>query len=578
MSSMMRIWITALAICSLAACARHTGDDDGADETQAVLTVDPPTAELLVLNGVAAHQDYTATLTFPDGHTKDVTTSTVFLIDSGFGSFTDNNLAAGVAGKTAVYGTYVDKTSAAQVIIRLEDVRVDPSLPANTPDLFAGTEDPALAPTVVYPPENVIVPRNLGDFETHWTDSHGNDVFEISLKTEFSTVKVYVPGGNGMPAAGPHASYSSFAPTEWLDAVGLETSMTYQVRGASTANPGPVGAAPPRTVNLTNEAMEGGLYYWASTSSMGAYGIFRHDMSKPGLPAEEYMTTNQTSGRCVACHVLSRDGTKLAVTYDGGDGAATLVDVSTRAAQGGSNAWNFGTFTPDGNEILTVTRGAINVRTYANQSVIATMPSTGWATHPDLSASGTKLVYVRPTSAGADWSFSGGNIVWRTYDQSTHTFGPETPLVSGSGDNYYPSWSPDGEWVLFNRSSSNANAYNAADATLWVVKADGTQPPIQLAVANVGSGLTNSWGRWAPFAQTYKSTGERMFWITVSSKRNFGTRLYGVGRPQLWMTPFFPDRAAAAADPSAPAFWLPFQNIVSNNHIAQWTEKVIVTL
>jgi hypothetical protein len=41
------------------------------------------------------------------------------------------------------------------------------------------------------------------------------------------------------------------------------------------------------------------------------------------------------------------------------------------------------------------------------------------------------------------------------------------------------------------------------------------------------------------------------------------------------MTPFFPGRAAAATDPSVTAFRLPFQNIESNNHIAQWTETVV---
>jgi hypothetical protein len=28
-------------------------------------------------------------------------------------------------------------------------------------------------------------------------------------------------------------------------------------------------------------------------------------------------------------------------------------------------------------------------------------------------------------------------------------------------------------------------------------------------------------------------------------------------------------------DPTAPAFRLPFQNLTSNNHIAQWTERII---
>jgi hypothetical protein len=57
--------------------------------------------------------------------------------------------------------------------------------------------------------------------------------------------------------------------------------------------------------------------------------------------------------------------------------------------------------------------------------------------------------------------------------------------------------------------------------------------------------------------------------------RDFGVRLVGANRPQIWMTPFFPDRATQAQDPSAPAFRLPFQAIESNNHIAQWTQQVI---
>ena len=63
------------------------------------------------------------------------------------------------------------------------------------------------------------------------------------------------------------------------------------------------------------------------------------------------MTVAQTGGTCVACHVLSRDGKKMAITYDGGDGPATMVDVATSTRQDLSNKWNFGTFTPDGSEV-----------------------------------------------------------------------------------------------------------------------------------------------------------------------------------------------------------------------------------
>src|SRR5262249_23179321 len=138
------------------------------------------------------------------------------------------------------------------------------------------------------------------------------------------------------------------------------------------------------------------------------------------------------------------------------------------------------------------------------------------------------------------------------------------------------SWSPDGEWIVFNRSddATGQGAYDDVNAEIWVVKADGSGAPIRLAAANAAVGLTNSWPRFAPFEQTTGPNHERMFWITVSSKRNFGTRLFNTRRPQLWMTPFFPDQVGVATDPSGPAFRLPFQSLDTNNHSAQWTEKV----
>jgi hypothetical protein len=137
--------------------------------------------------------------------------------------------------------------------------------------------------------------------------------------------------------------------------------------------------------------------------------------------------------------------------------------------------------------------------------------------------------------------------------------------------------------VLFNRSDSGTS-YNSLDATLWVVRADGTAPPIQLSAFNqAAGGLTNSWGRWAPFAQTVGPNNDPIFWITMSSKRDFGVRRLNSAdaeankTPQIWMAPFFTARAAARQDPTTPAFRMPFQNLTSNNHIAQWTERVVVT-
>jgi hypothetical protein len=590
------------------ACGPHH-TDPGSDISKATLSVDPPTSMLVITNGAPATEDFTATLTFPDGTTTDVTADTGFAIDTEYGAFAASKLTMQVAGKTQVFATYMDKTANAEVIAMLNGVRVGPGVPANAPGLFNGPDNALRAPHLVYPPADVIMPRNVGDFEVHWTDASSNNVFEVSLKTDYADVRAYVAGGNGDGAAGPDPSYMAFLASEWASAVGTEKHVQLQIRGVDSANPVDVGSTPPQMVNLSNETMNGGLYYWASAGTEPE-GIYRHDMSKPGQPAEPYYTTaNLTGGayRCVACHVLSRDGKKMMITYDGGDRQATTIDVATGAATAvaaGSSCsdsstcspgmgcvhnlcqttWNFSTFSPDATQILTVFQGNLVVRDYASMTVLAQMASAGAVSHPDLSPDGTHLVYVRPTVAGSDWAFGTGQIFMRTYDQASMAFGPEQQLVADSNNNYYPSFSPDGQWILFNRGDNYINdgasqheSYNNPNATLWVVKADNSAPPVQLAAFDVASGLTNSWGRWAPFAQTYGAGSEQMYWVTVSSKRDFGVRLVGVQKPQIWMTPFFPDHASIQQDPSAAAFRLPFQDIATNNHIAQWTEQVVVT-
>ncbi len=579
----LRIPLSAVALALLlGACG--SGPDGPSADSLATLVIAPATAELLIQGTSPARQLYTATLVFPDGTTRDVTTETSFIVDSGYGSFTANDLSMGNPGKTAVYGTFVEKTSSAQVIARLRSVRVDPSLPATAPDWFTGPETATDAPTMVYPPADVVIPRNLGDFETHWTSAGTLDVFEVSLRTEFTDVRVYVPGGNGVAGSGPNPSWAAFAATEWMAAVGRENSITYQVRGVTTANPTSVSAAAPRRAKLSNGTMEGGLYYWASLADAGgATGIFRHDMSKPGEPAEEFMTTNQTGGRCVACHVLSRDGEKMALVYDGGNGPGTIVDVATSATLPSTGNWNFGTFTPDSSQYLSVLEGALVVRDAATLTVLATMPSAGQVSHPDMSPDGTQLAYVGTGTRNTDFLFGGGQIFTRSYDAVTQAFGAEVPLVTDGPNNFYPSWSPDGQWIVFNRSDDGtaSGAYDDVNAQVWIIKADGSVPAFELSTANQGLGLTNSWARWAPFESTTGATNEKLYWITVSSKRDFGTRLLNTGLaegakfPQLWMTAFYPGRVGTA-DPGSPAFRLPFQGLTTRNHIGQWTERVIV--
>src|SRR5882672_5410389 len=83
MRVMKRLGISLLFV--FCACGpSHHGDDD---TTGATLLIDPPTSELLILNGMPAKQAYTATIRYADGSENDITDKATFSIDSTFGVF-----------------------------------------------------------------------------------------------------------------------------------------------------------------------------------------------------------------------------------------------------------------------------------------------------------------------------------------------------------------------------------------------------------------------------------------------------------------------------------------------------------
>jgi hypothetical protein len=576
--------LTLLALAPLAACSSvgdsldspDAGGLDGRGDVIA-LSLSPEDTLITVRGGEPVSQTYTAIAQLADGTTRDVTEQARFTVaNPRLGVFDGPRLSArgAAGGRSVVRAHYLGMLAEAELSVRVEAARVDETAPQDARELFQrAEEDEQRAPSIVYPSSDTIFPPNIGDFEVHWIDDGGSDLFEITLAGEFVELRAYVAGE-------PHAgSFLTLTPEDWA-VVGASAggeSLSLSVRGLRRDDPSAAGTSPASTIQLAGEDVRGGLYYWASAGTTDD-GIYRHDMARPGEPAEPFYTRSDAT-RCVACHVLSRDGSKMAITYDGGNGPAAILDVATRApitADDESLRWNFAAYDATGERLITVHDGVMMLRDGTTGEAIKAVPTGGYATHPDLSPRGDAVVYTAPAAAEVDWVFQGGRLVVQTYDADTDTFGAPTTLVEvEEGYNvYYPSFSPDGAWVLYNRSTGDS--YDDDSAELFVVPTDGSRPPRRLDSPNVGVGITNSWARWAPFAQALETDGddEPYYWLTFSSKRAFGVRLEG-GQPQIWMAPFFPERARAEGDPSAPAFRLPFQDLATHNHIAQWTESII---
>jgi hypothetical protein len=388
-------------------------------------------------------------------------------------------------------------------------------------------------------------------------------------------------------------------------------------------------------LHFAKEDLAGGIYYWQAAVYGGiggkTGGIYSHDFGTFDPTPTPFYTSGGT-GTCVGCHNVSRDGARMALATDDPDGddefadvKTHVMDIATRSVIGGSTmSPGFQTFSHDHTKMIastykTATNTAFAVFNGDGTTVLATatLPGGMKATQPDLSRDDKTLVYVVPAAGSismrGDHHFTAGSLYASTFDAATNAIGAPTLLLAGGTRNYYyPSTSASVNFVLFNdapqpgdTATTNDDAFYNRGARVKLLHYPPQQGDvaIDLAKLNVADGLTNSWPRWSPFVQTYK--GHKLLWVTFSSNRDYGLHLVnkgfdncyppespaydlpqplskqGVGyegcaQPQIWMAAILvdDDRALDAQDRSFPAFWLPFQDVKSHNHSAQWVEKV----
>jgi hypothetical protein len=529
-------------------------------------------------------------------------------------------------GETSVRVGWRGQTATARLRVRFALQAAVPP-PADAPALppvpagpFGGAADAARAPELVYPNDGVLLPPNLFDIEVHFRPGPAaNTLFEVSFSNALTEVRAYtrcVPVGDVLDAG------CLYAPTREVWTGLAETNrggapLALTVRATDDAGAG-VGHAATHTMRFAPADVRGGLYYWTTSQGSAIMRWSFGDVSR--RQAERFAgpeATRDPSVFCVGCHALSRDGGKMVLgtslkptpTAGNVDGSLLLLDVARRApsapfplAQRSTfQSWSpddsafVGVFGDGGEKDLLLFDGVTGART-------GTIPLGGaQAGHPDWSPDGDRIAFTDVGVAHIDQAPERGGISYVERAGTGKAWGPPRALVPGvAGKNrYYPAVAPDGSFVVYDESTCPpGKAYDRAcnadtdpSARLWAVPFPPAAPtPVELAAANRpgvadrgATDLATSYPKWNPFA-FHVSADSQILWLTFSSLRRYGLRpspppaSTHEALPNgtlIWMVAIDPAKLARGEDPSAAAFCLPFQDIGTSNHIAQWTSGVV---
>jgi Tol biopolymer transport system component len=256
-------------------------------------------------------------------------------------------------------------------------------------------------------------------------------------------------------------------------------------------------------------------------------GAWFHAQDFPPPPVGHLIGYTSTPANAIT---LYDTATELSYTLDFGDAQHHLWDFS---ADGCRILFSL----TDGNRPSTLHSAALDgsdMRDIVDTTAIPEQPDAIWDVwDADWSPDGTRVA-VRLSREGENGRVS--YVGWVGADGGTPT------LYSVAGDEYAPTWSPDGAWLAYlsyEQRPAGATPYATAvpdttdddtptlrEADLWTVSADGATK-VRITRFDVGSVETP---RWSPdgtlLGFTYQpSSGESQLWMIAATENAIPTQL-----------------------------------------------------
>ena len=595
----MRFLVGLLAVVG---CAHHDPNNTVYD----AIVVDPPQATLNVPLAGMATQPYQV-FGMEGGSQTDITADCVLSIDPNFGTAMDALVTVGPhGGKTLVSATCNTQVGTAELIVVLSgSIVVGTNTPSNAPQLFgaatAGT-DPALTPTIQYPIDTAIAPLNIPPIEMQWATAT-DDLFHVAITANFAAIDAYTTD--------PQLTLTV---DDWQSVVGTAAgdNLAITVEGLQQAMPQLKYASAATTITMSTDTIDKtALYYWAS--------------SQGNMMTQTFGTTTPPTvvrNNCTSCHAVSRAGTRIGYSrcvdgiscgqiyvgflhFDPLSGTwLDSVDANAEAIHG-----SYTTFAPVGNpfpddsqSVAVVTTASGTLALYDPDSGLPVTSNIAVANDgpgmpraalmADWSADGTSVVFASTPHAGQWIDLSDSSIATMTYQYTNgqHVFGEPQFLISPTitlpngvyNSFYFPSYSPDGSYLVFNAARGpwrNSSDAKQPGQRLMLSDSHGANI-VDLTALNGGEiDADVTWPHWAP-GQT-----SDYYWVVFSSERDYGHEITAANTTpscifngvkqckQIWIAAISKSKlgAGGAIDPSAPPMWLPGQAIQADNISPYWS-------
>jgi hypothetical protein len=342
------------------------------------------------------------------------------------GAFAVSGLAA---GRATLDVEYAGETIEVPIHVRVTSTRVmngiDAAAIATLDAATAGPYDSRLMPGT-----GAVLPPNINTIEADFVGEAGDDIFEVRAQTQDLDLRVIGPSG-----------HIAFSPLEWRVAMASTPDareLALTSRTMSTASPG-VSRTMTTRVKIGKQPVAAKLLYGGTMGDLPA--LYHYDVVNASPIA--FMGASPDTTYFGGDVALSQDGWRIAVSSANNNG--NIVDVPTRSylvSEDDAQTWTTAAYDASG-YLITSTNGALTLRDGENGTAITAITTETTADSPAVSPDGTMLAYSTRISAteyemyAAPWS------------STTMLLGPAAMLFSTDKMITEPTYSGDGQWILF---------------------------------------------------------------------------------------------------------------------------------